>query len=217
MPPTSTRTRSSVSTSSRIHPTAIIENGVKIGQGTSVWDNVHIRFDTVIGKECIIGEKTYVAYKVKIGDRVKLNANVYIPTGVTIEDGVMISAGTVLTNDRFPRATTPDLKELRPSDPDEETLETTIKAGATIGANCTIACGITIGRWAMIGMGSCLTRCVPDFHLCYGHPAKPAGLVCKCGKPTYQFEDGIIPRFVDHIICPCGLKYRIAEGIASEA
>jgi UDP-2-acetamido-3-amino-2,3-dideoxy-glucuronate N-acetyltransferase len=218
MPPTApTKSRCSVSASSRIHPTAIIENGVQIGAGTSVWDNVHIRFDTTIGNECIIGGKSYIAYGVKIGDRVKINANVYIPTGVTIEDGVMISAGTVLTNDRFPRATIPDLTELRASDPDEETLETTIREGATIGANCTIACGITIGRWAMVGMGSCLTRSVPDFHLYYGHPAKPAGLVCKCGKPIYQFEDGIVPRYADNITCPCGLKYKIDEGIASEA
>ena len=98
-------------------------DGVQIGAGTSIWDNVHVRFDTTIGNECIIGEKSYIAYDVKIGDRVKINANVYVPTGVTIEDGVMISAGTVLTNDRFPRATTPDLQELRPSDPDEETLK----------------------------------------------------------------------------------------------
>lgn len=214
MPPTSTH--SSVSASSRIHPTAIIENGVQIGAGTSVWDNVHIRFDTTIGNECIIGEKSYIAYGVSIGNRVKINANVYIPTAVTVEDGVMISAGTVLTNDRFPRATTPDLKELRPSDPDGETLETTIRAGATIGANCTIACGITIGRFAMIGMGSCLTRSVPDFHLYYGHPARPAGLVCRCGKPTYQFEDHITPRYADNITCPCGLKYEIIDGIARD-
>ncbi|MGI9242564.1 MAG: acyltransferase [Verrucomicrobiales bacterium] len=207
---------SSVSASSRIHPTAIIENGVRIGAGTSVWDNVHIRFDTCIGDQCIIGEKSYLAYQVEVGDRVKINANVYIPTGVTIESGVMISAGTVLTNDRFPRATTPDLKELRSSSPDEETLQTRIREGATIGANCTIAGGITIGRFAMIGMGSCLTRNVPDFHLYYGHPAKPAGLVCKCGKPTLQFEDGVTPRFADNIVCQCGLRYKIVDGLTSE-
>lgn len=211
-----TRNHSAISASSRIHPTAIIESGVQIGAGTSVWDNVHIRFDTSIGSGCIIGEKSYIAYKVRIGNRVKINANVYIPTAVTIEDGVMISAGTVLTNDRFPRATTPDLKELRPSEPDEETLETTIGAGATIGANCTIACGITIGRFAMIGMGSCLTRSVPDFHLYYGNPARPAGLVCRCGKPTIQFEDHLVPRSAADITCQCGLEYEIVDGIARE-
>ncbi len=87
----------------RIHPTAIVEEGVTIGSGTSVWDNVHIRGpETTIGEDCIVGEKSYIAYGVKIGDRVKINAMVYICTAVTIEDGVMISAGTIFTNDRFP-------------------------------------------------------------------------------------------------------------------
>ena len=102
----------------RIHPTALIEDDVTIGDGSAVWDNVHIRHGTTIGEQCIVGEKTYIAYDVVIGDRVKINAMVYICTAVTIEDGVMISAGTVFTNDRFPRATTPNLRELRPSEPD---------------------------------------------------------------------------------------------------
>ncbi len=104
-----------------IHPTAIIEEGVEIGQGTAIWDNVHIRRSTRIGEQCIIGEKTHIAYDVHIGNRVKINAFVYICNAVTIEDGAMISAGTIFTNDRFPRATTPDLKQLRPSEPDEHT------------------------------------------------------------------------------------------------
>src|SRR5262245_48291466 len=112
----------------RIHPTAIIESDVRIGRGSAVWDNVHIRHSTTIGEECIIGEKTYIAYGVRIGDRVKINAFVYICTAVTIEDGVMISAGTIFTNDRFPRATTTDLRRLRPSDPDEHTLPTVVRA-----------------------------------------------------------------------------------------
>ena len=122
----------------RIHPTALVEDNVTLGDGTSVWDNVHIRHDTVIGEECIIGEKTYVAYDVKIGNRVKINAMVYICNAVTIEDGVMVSAGTIFTNDRFPRATTPDLKQLRSSDPDEHTLPTLVREGATIGAGAMI-------------------------------------------------------------------------------
>ena len=123
----------------RIHPTALVEDNVTIGEGTSVWDNVHIRHDSRIGEECIIGEKTYVAYGVEIGDRVKINAMVYICNAVTIEDGVMISAGTIFTNDRFPRATTPDLSKLRSSDPDEHTLPTLVREGATIGAAATIS------------------------------------------------------------------------------
>ncbi len=98
-----------------IHPTALIEDGVKIGHGTSIWDNVHIRHDARIGEQCIIGEKTYIAYGVHLGNRVKINAFVYICHGVTIEDGAMISAGTIFTNDKFPRETTTDFGSLRPS------------------------------------------------------------------------------------------------------
>lgn len=168
----------------RIHPTAIVEDGVEIGDGTAVWDNVHLRAPTTIGRDCIIGEKSYVAYGVTIGDRVKINAMVYIPTGVTIETGVMISAGTVFTNDRFPRATTPDLATLRSSDPDKDTLPTLVKEGATIGANATIGPGIELGRFCMIGMGSVVTRSVGDFVLARGVPARPAGVVCRCGAPV---------------------------------
>ena len=92
-----------------VHPTAIIEPNVLIGRNTAIWDHVHVRHSTRIGDDCVIGEKTYIAYGVSIGDRVKINAFVYICTEVTIERGVMISAGTVFTNDRNPRATTPDL------------------------------------------------------------------------------------------------------------
>ena len=93
----------------RVHATAILESGVVLGAGTSVWDNVHIRRDAILGDECIVGEKTYIAYGVRIGHRVKINSFVYICNAVTIEDGVMVSAGTIFTNDRFPRATSPEL------------------------------------------------------------------------------------------------------------
>ncbi len=149
----------------RIHPTAILEEGVIVGSGSSVWDNVHIRHSTRIGEECIIGEKTHISYSVVIGNRVKINAFVYICTGVTLEDGVMVSAGTVFTNDRFPRATSPSLDRLRSSDPDEQTLPTLVERGATIGAGSIIGCGLTIGAFAMVGMGSVVTKSVLPFHL----------------------------------------------------
>jgi acetyltransferase-like isoleucine patch superfamily enzyme len=194
----------------RIHPTAIIEPDVQIGAGSSVWDNVHIRHSTQIGEECIIGEKTYVAYGVQIGDRVKINAFVYICNAVTIEDGVMISAGTIFTNDRFPRATTSDLRSLRPSDPDEHTLPTLVKAGATIGAGCTIGNDLSIGRFAMIGMGSLVTKSVPDFHLAIGHPARSIGCVCRCGNPLMRFPEAA--EFEEDVTCSeCGLQYRISS------
>ncbi len=162
-----------------IHPTAIVEQGVGIGDDTKIWDNVHIRSNTNIGRACIIGEKTHIAYGVVIGNRVKINAMVYICTAITIEDGVMISAGTIFTNDRFPRAATSDLKELRTSDPDEHTLPTRVREGATIGAGCVIGCNLEIGRFAMVGMGSVVTRAIPNFHLSVGNPAKSIGFVCR--------------------------------------
>ena len=200
----------------RIHPTAIVESGVEIGAGSSIWDNVHIRHSTSIGEECIVGEKTYIAYGVSISDRVKINAFVYVCNAVTIETGVMISAGTVFTNDRFPRATTPDLKQLRPSDPDEHTLPTLVREGATIGAGCTIGNDLTIGRFAMIGMGSLVTKSVPDFHLAMGHPARSVGCVCRCGQLMSRFP-ATVETFSAEIECPaCGLHYRVHEGTVEE-
>lgn len=193
----------------KIHPTALIEKDVTLGDGTSVWDNVHIRFGTTLGQQCIVGEKTYIAYGVNIGNRVKINAMVYICNAVTIEDGVMISAGTIFTNDRFPRATMPDLKTLRPSDPDEHTLPTLVKEGATIGAGCTIGNDLSIGRWAMVGMGSLVTKSIPDFHLALGHPAKSVGCVCRCGQLLMRFGDD---NSEVKIKCPaCSLPYQISD------
>lgn len=200
----------------RIHPTAIIEDHVTIGDGSSVWDNVHIRHHTIIGEQCIIGEKTYIAYEVRIGNRVKINAFVYICNAVTIEDGVMISAGTIFTNDRFPRATTPDLKELRSSAPDEHTLPTLIREGVTIGAGCTIGNDLTIGKWAMIGMGSLVTKSIPDFMLAIGHPAQPVGVICRCGQLLRKFEPKNIPE-ERGIVCPaCERQYDLVAGVVAE-
>jgi acetyltransferase-like isoleucine patch superfamily enzyme len=200
----------------RIHPTAVIERGVRLGAGTSVWDSVHIRYDAVIGEQCIVGEKSYIAYEVKIGHRVKINAMVYICYGVTIEDGVMISAGTVFTNDAFPRATTPDLQELRPSDPDGETRTTLVAAGATIGANCTIGSELRIGRFAMVGMGSVVTRDVENFHLVVGNPARSIGAVCRCGYPIAKWQPGA-PADQQTECLKCGAKYRIEQGLVRDA
>lgn len=201
----------------RIHPTAVIEEGVTIGPGSAVWDNVHIRHDTHLGEECIVGGKSIVAYGVRIGNRVKINSMVYICTGVTIEDGVMISAGTVFTNDRFPRAATSDLKHLRPSEPDEHTLPTLVREGATIGAQCTIGNDLVIGRFAMVGMGSVVTRSVGDFFLVLGNPARPAGCVCRCGQLLLRFS-GETPSVDRPVVCrTCGLRYTIGAGIVSES
>jgi len=199
----------------RVHPTALIEEGVVLGDGTSVWDNVHIRHGTRLGEQCIIGEKTYIAYDVVIGNRVKINAFVYVCTGVTLEDGVMVSAGTIFTNDRFPRATTPDLKELRSSDPDEHTRTTLVREGATLGAGCRVGSDLVIGRFAMIGMASVVTRSVPDFHLALGHPAVSVGCVCRCGQVFLRFDRDGTDR--SDIPCPeCGLRYAVRDRVVTE-
>lgn len=201
----------------RIHPTAIVEDNVTIGEGTSVWDNVHLRHDAEIGEECIVGEKTYIAYGVRIGNRVKINAMVYVCNAVTIEDGVMISAGTIFTNDRFPRATTPDLKQLRSSAPDEHTLPTLVREGATIGAGATIGNDLTIGRFAMVGMGSVVTKSVPDFHLVLGSPARSIGAVCRCGQLLVRFPEDRPAHFA-YLNCPeCCREYSVHDGEVSES
>jgi len=201
----------------RIHPTAIIEPGVGIGRGSAVWDHVHIRRGAMLGADCIVGEKTYIAGGVRIGDRCKINAFVYICAGVTLEDGVMVSAGTVFTNDRFPRATTPDLANLRSSEPDEHTLPTLVREGATLGANCTVGNDLTIGMWAMVGMGSVVTKSIPDFALALGNPARVVGAVCKCGQLLLKFEPGS-PLDERTLECgACDRKYEHRAGVTVEA
>ena len=193
----------------RIHPTAQVEEGVVLGDGTSVWDHVHIRHGATLGEQCIVGGKTYIAYDVQIGNRVKINSNVYLCNAVTLEDGVMVSAGAIFTNDRFPRATTSDLTQLRSSAPDEHTLSTLVRCGATIGAGAIIGCDLTIGRFAMVGMGTVVTRSVPDFHLVVGSPARSIGCVCRCGERLKKWAD--LPQEDDGIVAclACGLKYEI--------
>jgi UDP-2-acetamido-3-amino-2,3-dideoxy-glucuronate N-acetyltransferase len=190
----------------RIHPSAIVEPGVRIGERTCIWDNVHIRGGAVLGRDCIIGEKTYIAYDVVIGDLCKINANVYLCAGVTVHDGVMIAAHTVFTNDLLPRATDPDIVALRASAPDESTLATTVGRGATIGANCTIGPGIELGDFCMVGMGSVVTRHVAKHTLVAGNPARPLGLVCACGKLVARVdEQGQLP--IGQHACACGRSF----------
>jgi UDP-2-acetamido-3-amino-2,3-dideoxy-glucuronate N-acetyltransferase len=201
----------------RVHSTAIVENNVQIGEGTTIWDNVHIRHSTKIGEQCIVGEKSYIAPGVTIGSRVKINAFVYICSAVTVEDGVMLSAGTIFTNDRYPRATTPDLKQLRGSEPDEHTLPTLIREGATIGAGCRIGCDLVVGRFAMVGMGSIVTKSVRDFTLVVGAPARSIGYVCRCGKPLRHVGSGTPMSDGGYACLGCARQYFAKGGLVSEA
>jgi UDP-2-acetamido-3-amino-2,3-dideoxy-glucuronate N-acetyltransferase len=208
--------RGSGVTGVRIHPTALVEDGVEIGAGSSVWDSVHIRRGAKIGADCIVGEKSYIAYDVVVGDRCKINAFVYICAGVTLETGVMASAGTIFTNDRFPRATTPDLSALRSSAPDEHTLQTLVREGATLGAGCRIGPGLTVGRFAMVGMGSVVTKSVGDFLLVVGNPARAVGAVCRCGNAIARFPKNSPPQDLTAACNECGRNYTITDGVVRE-
>jgi acetyltransferase-like isoleucine patch superfamily enzyme len=193
----------------RIHPTALVEDGVVIGPGTSIWDNVHVRGPATIGRDCIIGEKTYVAYGVRIGDYAKVNAQVYVCTGVTLEDRVFVAAGVVFTNDRFPRAFADGYEGLAPSEPNEETLETFVRTGATIGARAVIGPGIEIGAYAMVGMGSVVAGDVPAHALVFGSPARIRGWVCVCGTPVVRGDDADWSTPQQRACERCGRRYRL--------
>lgn len=177
-----------------VHPTALIEEGVTLGDDTRVWDGVHIRRGAKVGRSCIIGEKSYVAYDVPIGDFVKLNASVYVCAGVEIADFVMLSAHVVFTNDTFPRAGNRELTGLETSAPTEETLTTRVGRGVTVGANATIGPGVVLGAFSMVGMGSVVTRDVAPHALVVGNPARAIGWVCTCGRPLWKNAQGALVR-----------------------
>lgn len=193
----------------RVHPTAIVEPGVALGAGTSVWDNAHLRTGATVGRDCIIGGKAYLADQVRVGDRCKINSMVYLCSGVTLGDGVMVAANTTFTNDLYPRACTNDLSELRPSEVDEHTTSTVVEDGVTIGANSTIGSDLRIGRFAMIGMGSVVTRSVPAHTLVVGNPARAVALVCRCGRTVVSLSE---PPPEGPLRCPgCEMRYRLVD------
>ena len=161
------------------HETAIVEDGAKIGAGTRIWHHAHIRSGAVIGHDCSLGKNVFVDGGAVIGDRVRIQNNVSVYTGITIEDDVMLGPSTVLTNDRFPRA----------HGFEWETTPTLVQRGATVGANATIVCGVTLGAWSMIGAGAVVTRDVAPNELVVGNPARHFGWVCWCGEVVARTID----------------------------
>jgi acetyltransferase-like isoleucine patch superfamily enzyme len=153
-----------------IHKTADIHKTAKIDKTSTVWNWVKVREKAVVGKNCILAKGVYVGKRVLIGDNVKIQNNASIYEGVTIEDGVFIGPHVVFTNDKYPSAINAQGKIK--SEKDWKLEKTIVKQGASIGANATILPGIIIGRCAMIGAGSVVTKDVPDFGLVYGNPAK---------------------------------------------
>lgn len=174
------------------HPSAIIDNGTCIGKGTHIWHFCHIMANSVIGENCNIGQNVYVDTYVHIGNYCKIQNNVSIYRHVTLEDDVFCGPSMVFTNVYMPRAR---IKKI------DQALPTLVGRGATIGANATIICGVTIGKYAFIGAGSVVTRNVPDYALVFGNPARQRGWVCICGE-----------KLSANLLCPiCKLAYELTN------
>jgi len=166
------------------HPSADVSPKAVVGEGTRIWQQCQVREGSVIGGNCILGKGVYVDSGVRIGSNVKIQNGVSLYRGVTLEDGVFCGPHCVFTNDLRPRAINPD-GTLKTTE-DWHVSETLVRYGAAIGAHATVVCGITIGRWAMVGAGSVVTRDVPDYGLAYGNPARLRGFVCPCGEKLAQ-------------------------------
>lgn len=174
-----------------VHESSFIDDDVKIGEGTKIWHFCHIQKGARIGKNCSFGQNVNVSNNVQIGNGVKIQNNVSVYEGVELEDYVFCGPSCVFTNDLTPRAKFP-----KGSAGYNRTI---VKEGASIGANATIVCGNTVGRWAMVAAGAVVTRDVPDYALVAGVPAKKIAWVCRCGKLLGEV-----------LLCPkCKRKYAI--------
>lgn len=179
-----------------VHPTSIIDESVTIGTGTKVWYFCHIQNGAVIGENCTLGQNVNISNNVKIGDGCKLQNNVSLYEGIELENYVFCGPSCVFTNDLTPRAKYPKGRAAY--------VRTLIREGATIGANATIVCGHSIGKWAMIGAGAVVVSDVPNYALMLGVPAKRHGWVCECGR---KLDGGLICQ-------NCGKSYKeTAEGL----
>jgi acetyltransferase-like isoleucine patch superfamily enzyme len=195
-----------------IHETAQVSPDAEIGAGTSIWNHVQVREGARIGQNCILSKGVYIDAGVQIGNKVKIQNGISVYHGVQLEDGVFCGPHCVFTNDRFPRSINPDGSLKRGED--WKLSETLVAYGASIGAHATIVCGVTIGRWAMVGAGSVVTRDVPDHGLVYGNPARLKGFVCACGEKMARegfSEGGVVMR------CPdCGDSLVVPEHVYNQ-
>jgi len=163
-----------------IHPTATVEEGAVLGEGTRIYHYSHVRAGARLGKNCIVGGHVYIDTDVVVGDNCKIQSGARLYHGLTLEDGVFVGPGVQFANDLKPRAINPD-GTLKSAD-DWVVSPTLIKYGASIGMGSNILCGLTIGRWAMVGMGAVVVKDVPDYGLVVGNPAKLIGRVDEEGN-----------------------------------
>ena len=180
-----------------VHESAYVDQPCTIGNKTQVWHFSHIMQDVVIGENCKIGQNVFVASGVKIGQNVKIRNNVSVYAGVILEDDVFCGPSCVFTNIKTPRSAFPRNTQ-------DDYLVTTVKQGATIGANATIVCGLTIGRYAFIGAGATVTKDIPDYALVYGNAAKRVGWMCECGAKLEDFAETTICQACDRQYQYCG-------------
>ena len=182
---------------------AVVDDNVEIGEGTKIWHFTHIQAGAKIGRKCILGQNVNIANNVKIGNFVKIQNNVSIYEGVELEDYVFCGPSMVFTNILNPRSKYPQVGA-------EYYINTLVKEGASLGANSTIVCGITIGKFAFIGAGAVVTKDVPDFALVVGNPAKIKGWYSEAGKKLI---------FDDNGFASCeksGKKYKHENGLVKE-
>ena len=181
-----------------VHESAYIDEPVSIGKGTKIWHFCHVMSGAKIGEGCVLGQNVFIAKDVQIGNNVHIQNNVSVYTKVTLEDNVFCGPSAVFTNVLNPRS-----EIHRPLD---EYLPTLVKEGATIGANATVVCGHTIGRYAFIGAGAVVTKDIPDYALVYGNAAAVAGWMCECGEKLAFTGEEANP--TEHATCfKCEKRY----------
>jgi len=188
------------------HPSAIVDAGAVIGDGTRIWHFVHVSAGAVIGARCSLGQNVYVADGVRIGDDVKIQNNVSVYEGVVLEDGVFCGPSMVFTNVINPRSHVVRKHEYR---------ATLVRRGATLGANCTIVPGVTVGAYAFVGAGAVVTRDVPAYALVTGVPARQAGWMSRAGHRMEAVE-GTAPDGARTLRCVgTGELYELRGGVVT--